>query len=63
MNDKFYTLYEVADLLKMSYMTIFRWAKNGKLPAYKFGKQYRISKETLEEFITKSKVKKEGRKA
>ena len=60
MKDQFYTLDEVATLLKMSYMTIFRWAKSGKLPVHKFGKQYRISKETLEKFIENSKVKKEG---
>lgn len=57
MNDQFYTLHEVADLLKVTYLTVFRWIKSGKLPAYKFGKQYRIDRITLDEFISNSKVK------
>lgn len=57
MKDQFYTLDEVASLLKMSYMTVFRWAKSGKLPAFKFGKQYRVSQETLLQFISEAQVK------
>lgn len=58
MNNEFYTLQEVADLLKVQYLTIFRWVKSGKLPAYKFGKQYRVSAETLKNFIDSAKVSK-----
>ncbi len=61
MNDTFYTLQEVADLLKLNYLTVFRWAKAGKLPAFKFGKQYRINQVTLDEFIAKSKVQAPGK--
>jgi len=56
MNDKFYTPKEVASLLKVSYMTIFRWIKAGKIEAYKFGKQYRIKKDELDKFINERKV-------
>ncbi len=55
MNDEFYTLHEVAKLLKVSYMTVFRWVKSDKIPAYKFEKQYRVSKEDLEKFIEERK--------
>ncbi len=55
MNDEFYTLREVAKLLKVSYMTVFRWVKSEKIPAYKFEKQYRVSKEDLEKFIEERK--------
>lgn len=58
MNNEFYTLQEVADLLKVQYLTIFRWVKGGKLSAYKFGKQYRVSAETLQHFIDSAKVPK-----
>ncbi len=51
MKDEFYTLHEIAKLLKISYMTVFRWVKNGKLKASRIGKQYRVKKEVLEEFI------------
>jgi excisionase family DNA binding protein len=56
MNDEYYTLQEVADLLKVKYLTIFRWVRSGKLPAYKFGKQYRVSKQILQKFINESMV-------
>ena len=58
MQDEFYTLQEVAEMLKISYMTVFRWVKNGKLEASRVGKQYRIKKETLVKF-TESKNKQE----
>lgn len=56
MNDEYYTLQEVAELLKVKYLTIFRWVRSGKLPAYKFGKQYRVSKQILQKFINESMV-------
>lgn len=57
MNEEFYTLHEVADLLKISYMTVFRWVKAGKLEAYQIGKQYRVKQSTLDNFLEKKKVK------
>jgi len=52
---QFYTIQEVADLLKVSYITVFRWVKAGKITAYKVGKQHRIKKEDLDKFIENSK--------
>lgn len=51
MQDEFYTLQEVAEMLKISYMTVFRWVKNDKLKSVKIGKQHRVKKEVLEKFI------------
>ncbi len=51
----FYTIQEVADILKVSYITVFRWVKAGKITAYKVGKQHRIKTEDLDKFITNSK--------
>jgi excisionase family DNA binding protein len=56
MKDKFYTPQEVAELLKISYMTVFRWIRAGKMKAYKLGKQYRISKEELDKFLEEGRV-------
>ena len=50
MQDKFYTLQEVAEMLKISYMTVFRWVRDGKLKSSKIGRQHRIKKEVLEKF-------------
>ena len=52
---EFYTLQEVADILKVSYITIFRWVKAGKLTAHKIGKQHRVKVEDLDKFIEDSK--------
>lgn len=52
---QFYTIEEIAELLKVSYLTVFRWVKAGKLTAYKVGKQYRIDVQDLNNFLEKSK--------
>ena len=52
---QFYTIDEIAELLKISYLTVFRWVKAGKLTAYKVGKQYRIDAKDLNNFLEKSK--------
>lgn len=51
MEEKYYTLKEVAKLLKVTYMTVFRWVRTGKIKAFKAGKQYRIRQEQLNDFI------------
>lgn len=53
--EQYYSIEEVAKMLKVAYLTVYRWVQAGKLTAYKAGKQYRIKKEDLEAFI---KVKK-----
>jgi len=55
--DKYYTIEEVAEMLKVVYLTVYRWIQDGKLKAYKAGKQYRIKKEDLDYFLNKVKTK------
>lgn len=52
--DKYYTIQEVADMLKVAYLTIYRWIKGNKLVAVKAGKQYRIKKSDLDKFLDKT---------
>ncbi len=54
MKETFYTTNEVAKMLKVTYLTVYRWIQDGKLTAYKAGKQYRIKKKDLDRFIKKS---------
>ena len=54
--DRFFTAEELARALKVNVMTIYRYIKAGKLPAYKIGKEYRIDQATFNEFLKKSKV-------
>lgn len=52
----FYSLAEVADILKVSKCTVRRWAlKEKKMPYYKIGIQLRIKREDLQAFISQSK--------
>lgn len=52
----FYTAEELAEVLKVNIMTIYRYIKAGKLKAYKIGKEFRIDKNEFDNFIRKSKV-------
>ena len=56
-NDKFYTVQEVADLLQVHWQSVLNYIKNGKLKALKLGKGYRISQEALDEFISNHTTK------
>jgi len=51
--EEYYSIEEVAKMLKVAYLTVYRWIKANKLKAIKAGKQYRISKQELEKFINK----------
>lgn len=51
-NTKYYTIYEISKMLKVSYLTVYRWIKAGKLQSNKAGKQYRIREEILNKFLT-----------
>ena len=50
LKDDYYSIDEVASILKVAYLTVYRWVRYRKLKAIKAGKQYRISKEELDSF-------------
>lgn len=54
MKEEYYTIKDITKLLKVSYITVYRWISSNKLEAYKAGKQYRILKSDLDKFITKN---------
>jgi excisionase family DNA binding protein len=54
---KYYTIEEISKMLKVAYLTVYRWIQDGKLVTYKAGKQYRVKKEDLDKFITSHKRK------
>lgn len=55
--EQYYTIKEVAEILKVAYLTVYRWVKDGKIQAYKIGKEYRIKKADLDNFVESSKYK------
>lgn len=52
--EQYYSIEEVAKMLKVAYLTVYRWIQAGKLKAIKAGKQYRITETQLKNF-TESK--------
>jgi excisionase family DNA binding protein len=48
--ETFYTLEEAARMLKLHPQTVRRWIRQGKLPARRFGKQFRLRPEDIERF-------------
>ncbi|MCX5682867.1 MAG: PTS sugar transporter subunit IIA, partial [Planctomycetota bacterium] len=47
---------EVAELLNVSEKTVYRWLKQGKLPAYRVNEQYRFNRAELLEWATSEKL-------
>jgi len=54
--NQFYTATELAETLKVNVMTVYRYIKARRLPAYKFGKEFRIGKTEFEAFVEKAKI-------
>ncbi len=53
---EFYKAEDLADLLQVNIMTIYRYIKAGRLKAYKFGKEFRIDKKDFEDFLKRSEM-------
>jgi excisionase family DNA binding protein len=55
MEEKYYTPQEIASILKVNYMTVYRWIRASKLDAYQVQKQYRIKESDFKKFIESKK--------
>jgi excisionase family DNA binding protein len=53
----FYTAKELAEILRVNIMTIYRYIKAKRLKAYKIGKEFRIDKAEFDNFLNKVKTK------
>jgi excisionase family DNA binding protein len=51
MDDKFLTVAEVAERMRVSKMTVYRLLHNGALPAVRFGRSFRVPRGAVEELI------------
>ena len=52
----FMTVYEIADLLRVEPLTIYRYIRSKKLTAYKLGKEYRVQQKDFETFLKTCKT-------
>lgn len=57
MKEKLLTTNEITAILKVSKLTIYRYIKAGKLPAYKVGRDYRVRQEDFDKLLEKGKTK------
>lgn len=51
---RFLTVAEVAEMCRVSRMTVYRWVHNGDLPAVRFGKSFRVPQEAAAEFVERA---------
>lgn len=54
---KFYKAGDMAKMLDVNIMTIYRYIKAGRLKAYKIGKEFRIDKTEFDNFLKKVSTK------
>jgi len=54
---KLLTVSEVADVLRVSTMTVYRLIKSGELAAIRVGKSYRIADDVLQTYLTSGEVR------
>lgn len=55
MSDKFYTLQEVADILRVTRQTIYNFVSEKKIKASKIGREYRVSEKDLQDFVKQNR--------
>ncbi len=57
LNDKsIFTIDEVMELLSVTRFTVHKWIKEGKLRAVRIGRELRVTKEYLDEFLESNTV-------
>lgn len=56
-NKAFYKSEDLAKLLEVNIMTIYRYIKAGRLKAYKIGREFRIDKTEFEAFLKRVSTK------
>jgi len=54
---EFYKAEELAKVLQVNVMTIYRYINTKKIKAYKIGREYRIDKEEFQAFLNKVSTK------
>ena len=54
---EFYRAEDLAELLEVNIMTIYRYIKAGRLKAYKIGRDFRIDKNEFDAFLKKVSTK------
>ena len=51
---KFLTIAEVASMMRVSKMTVYRLVHGGELPAVRVGRSFRVTEEDVNDYLRKS---------
>ena len=51
---RFLTVAEVASMMRVSKMTVYRLVHGGELPAVRVGRSFRVTEEDVNEYLRKS---------
>ncbi len=54
------TIKDVADYMDVHPMTIYKYVKNGKIPAFKIGTSWRIRRDSISKWIEESEQQTNG---
>jgi excisionase family DNA binding protein len=57
---RFVTVAEVADMMRVSRMTVYRLVHSGELPAIRFGRSFRVPESAVEELLQTAAVHEGG---
>jgi excisionase family DNA binding protein len=50
-NARFMTVAEVAEVLRVSKMTVYRLVHSGEMPAVRFGRSFRVPEEAVSQYL------------
>ncbi|MDY6796787.1 MAG: helix-turn-helix domain-containing protein [Actinomycetota bacterium] len=59
-SNKLLTVNEVADILRVSNMTVYRLVKSGQIPAIRVGKNYRIKESDVNDYLSRGSQRTEN---
>ena len=57
---RFLTVAEVADMMRVSRMTVYRLVHSGELPAIRFGRSFRVPESGVEQLLQTATVREGG---
>lgn len=53
---RYLTVAEVAEVMRLSRMTVYRFVQRGDLPAVRVGRSYRVPEDALERYLAEHEV-------
>lgn len=61
-DNKFMTIEELAVYLRLTEQKLYKLSQRGRIPAYKFGREWRFKKDRIDEWIEEQEVSRKRNK-